>query len=362
MSIIFVVGARPNFVKMAPIYKCLNSKGKYDIKIIHTGQHYDVNMSSVFLEQFEIPEDIIYFLGVKGSPNTQIAEILIKMEQLNLKTDLMIVFGDVRSSLAASIFANQFGIKLAHIESGNRSFDKTMPEEINRIIIDQLSDYLFISEPNGEQNLLSEKIVTIEQKNINYFYVGNVIIDTLYSFINIAKNKNVCNNFDLTKNAYILLTLHRPSNVDTSLNDILSKLNELGKKYKILFPLHPRKLEQIKMVATNLILCEPQDYISFLSLMHDSALVITDSGGIQEETTVLGVPCITLRQNTERPITCTHGTNYLLTNINELFDKTEELYGKEKKNVSIDLWDGTASQRIVNIIDGMSIFNKRNIG
>jgi UDP-N-acetylglucosamine 2-epimerase (non-hydrolysing) len=341
-KIITVVGARPNFIKIAPIHKAFKKyPDKVAHKICHTGQHFDENMSKIFFEDLELPKPDFY-LGVgSGSHAVQTARIMIEFEKVleNEKPDLIIVPGDVNSTMACSIVASKIGIKIGHVEAGLRSFDREMPEEINRIVTDVLSDFLFVTEKSGLKNLKNEGI-----DSSKIYFVGNTMIDSL----------------NLESYGYILVTFHRPSNVDekVSLSNLLLLLNTLAEKRFVVFPIHPRtriNIEKFKLnhtIHSNILLLDPVGYIDFLCLAKNAELVITDSGGIQEETTYLEVQCITVRKNTERPVTVEIGTNHL---VGTDFKKVEEtamsvLDGNIKKGIIPELWDGKAAERIVNII------------
>ena len=362
MKIISVVGARPNFMKVAPIFKALDVKRKtQDVKIehliCHTGQHYDEKMSKVFFDELELPKPDFY-LGIGGGSHAeQTGKVMIEFEKVLMKEnpDLVIVVGDVNSTIACSLAAVKLGIKVAHVEAGLRNFDRTMPEEINRILTDSISDYLFVSEPDGLKNLSKEGV---SQEKV--FYVGNTMIDNLVHFTPIIDKSSVLDEFGLTVNEYILVTFHRPSNVDKeeNLKSVVELLNRLSVYKKVIFPIHPRTKKQLEETRLsqelnkNVIITNPLGYIDFISLVKNSALVITDSGGIQEETTFLGVPCITTRKTTERPITVEIGTNVL---VGEDFNKACEIAidimnGKIKNGRIPELWDGKAAERIVEIL------------
>jgi len=367
MKIISVVGARPNFMKIAPLHfefqKFSNSNVNH--LICHTGQHYDEQMSKVFFDEFELPVPDFY-LGVgSGSHAEQTAKIMIEFEKvlLNEKPDLVIVVGDVNSTIACSLTAVKLGVKVVHIEAGLRSFDRTMPEEINRILTDAISDFLFVTEKSGIQNLLKEGI---DKDKI--FFVGNVMIDSLVKFMPIIQTSNILYNLQLDRSDYCVVTLHRPSNVDNviSLKRLVDLINEVSKIKKVIFPIHPRtknNLERFNLFYSlnhNTIISEPLGYNDFVSLIKDSALVLTDSGGIQEETTYLGVPCITLRNTTERPVTIEVGTNYLVgDNLDLAYELAEKvLKGDYKKGQVPELWDGKASERIVKtLMEKLTIYN-----
>lgn len=344
-KIVFIVGTRPNFVKLYPIYKKLKC---YDTVVVHTGQHNDFNMSDIFLDQFEIDNILNMNIGY-SSPNEQLANILIGCQQIlsKIKPDIVIVFGDVTSTLGGALAANKLNIPVAHIESGNRSFDKSMPEEINRILVDNLSTYLFVSEPNGYKNLVNEGI------NNNVYYVGNPMIDTLFEFASKFIDTDFYASLQLEKYSYLVLTVHRVSNTD-NIDNIHNLLKELDNcNYKIVFPVHPRVKENFTGYK-NLIITEPLGYLHFMNLMYYSGIVLTDSGGIQEETTALGVPCITLRPNTERPITCTNGTNRLINidNITRIKDHINNNFATRSR-CKISCWDGHSAERIFNIMKGI---------
>lgn len=345
-TIAMVVGARPNFMKMAPIYHILRATYKYYIIIIHTGQHYDYEMSDIFLQQLNIPSNIIINLGCTGTQNSQIATIMLRLEEefMYQRPDLVLVFGDVTSTLAGALTSNKMGIKVGHIEAGNRSYDRTMPEEINRKLVDSIADYLFISEPNGVNNLIREGIM-------DGFYVGNPMIDSLLNIKETALMNNTYKQLGLTIGQYIVVTVHRPINVDNDirLRKIMDDLLMLSTIYKVIFPIHPRTKHNLKDIPTgDIMIIKPLGYIEFINLVMHSGLVITDAGGLSEETTILGIPCLTLRDTTERPITITHGTNILIKEID--INIVKENIGRYKHNISIPGWDGKAAERIAEII------------
>lgn len=356
-------------MKMAPIHKELSKyKNKVIHKIIHTGQHYDRKMSAVFFKELELPKPDIY-LGVGSKSHAeQTALIMVKLEKVieKEKPDLVLVYGDVNSTVAAGLVcAKIYGkngkhIPLAHVESGLRSFDRTMPEEINRILTDNIAEYLFITEKSGYENLINRGF---ERKKI--YFVGNTMIDSLDFYLHKSKKSKVLKNLALSKKSYALVTLHRPSNVDDETNvkkiyRILSNIYKINKNTDIVFPMHPRTVKMILKynmkkkfeMIKNLIITEPLGYLDFLELIRNAKYILTDSGGIQEETTYLKVPCITLRENTERPITITEGTN-VLCGLNE--DKIKSAIkkietGHGKKGAIPKFWDGKASNRIVRIL------------
>lgn len=370
MKIISVVGARPNFMKMAPIHKefekqsAVGGQQAVEHLICHTGQHYDEKMSKVFFNDLELPKPDFYLGAGSGSHAEQTAKIMIEFEKvlLQVKPDIVMVYGDVNSTVACSLVAAKMGVKIAHVESGLRSFDRTMPEEINRIVTDHLSDYLFVTEKSGVENLKHEGIP--EEK---IFFVGNTMIDSLIHYLPKAEKSEILKTYNLLVPAkseltdeagqptnYILVTLHRPSNVDNEENvkEIINLLNKLAEKRKIIFPMHPRTkavIEKLNLILNiNIVLTDPIGYIDFLALMKNAELVITDSGGIQEETTFLGVQCITVRDNTERPITVEIGTNQLIgTDLEKVGIVASDILERTIKKGNIpDLWDGNTAQRI----------------
>ena len=355
-KIISVVGARPNFIKIAPLYREFQKhKDQIQHLICHTGQHFDKKMSDIFFEELKLPAPDFY-LGVGGGSHTeQTAKIMLSFEKVVIeeKPDLIIVVGDVNSTLACSLVAKKLFVPIAHVESGLRSFDREMPEEINRIVTDVIADYLFVSEKSGLVNLQNEGIA--KEK---VFFVGNIMIDSLVNFLSQINNSKILNELKIGKNDYILVTFHRPRNVDSRkyLEKLVNFLNNIAKKKKVVFPIHPRTKKNMEKFGfnfnDNVILIEPVGYIEFLTLLRNAFLVITDSGGIQEETTYLGVQCITVRDNTERPSTVEIGTNQLIgTDLDKVETVANEiLSGKVKKGNIPELWDGKTAGRIVDII------------
>jgi UDP-N-acetylglucosamine 2-epimerase (non-hydrolysing) len=353
-KIYILIGTRPNFIKVTRFKELGETKGM-EIKIIHTGQHFDANMADVFFTQFGLQPD--YFLNVGGqTPNTQIANIILKLEELFKEKgnpDLFIVPGDVNSTMAGAVAANKLGVKLAHLESGLRSYDKKMPEEHNRIITDNLSDICFVTEPSGIKNLEEENIAAKIE------YVGNTMIDTLVYFEPQIEASDVLERYRVKKGDYYLLTFHRPSNVDSKdellvLIDIIKAVAKFG---KMVLPLHPRtrnKLNDFGLLLElenmeELILTEPIGYFEFQKLIKYAKVVLTDSGGIQEETTYRQVPCLTLRENTERPVTITEGSNTLVEiNAEAVFQQLTLIKDGNYKSGSVPyLWDGNATERIL---------------
>ncbi len=357
--IFLVAGARPNFMKIAPIYNEMKKSKKLKPVIVHTGQHYDKNMSLIFFRELGLPKPHIY-LGVgSGSHAVQTAKIMVEFEKVCLegKPDMVLVVGDVNSTLACSVVASKLLIPIAHIEAGLRSFDRAMPEEINRIVTDSLSDYLFTTCRDANKNLEREGV-----KPNKIFFTGNVMIDSLKKFIVKAEKRKTFRRLSLKDGEYALLTLHRPSNVDdkATLEKILKTIAKISKKTKIIFPAHPRTKKQVEkyklkkyLRGGNIEVIEPVGYLDALNLMKHSKFVLTDSGGMQEETTVLGVPCITMRENTERPITVTQGTSTLVGNNPVKITRVvnQILNGKYNKGKIPELWDGKSARRIVKIIE-----------
>jgi UDP-N-acetylglucosamine 2-epimerase (non-hydrolysing) len=357
LKAVLVAGARPNFMKIAPIFHEMKKQREYfDIVVLHTGQHYDYNMSGLFFKDLSLPKPDI-FLGVgPGTQAVQTAKIVVKFEKVCVKEkpDLIIVVGDVNSTLACSLVAAKLCIPIAHVEAGLRSFDRAMPEEINRVIVDHISDFLFTTCEDANDNLKREGI---SRKNI--FFVGNVMIDTLKNLKVKSKKSSILNKIGLQKNNYAVLTLHRPSNVDDreKLQRIFSAFQSLSRHIPIIFPVHPRTLKQIKNFGIsfnnkNIKLIEPLGYLDFMKLYMDSKLVLTDSGGIQEETTYSGIPCLTLRENTERPITVKEGTNILVgSDKNKIIKESLRILNEKcKAKRAPRLWDGKSAERIVKIL------------
>jgi len=361
MKIISVVGARPNFMKISPF--CLElSKHTKQVKhlLVHTGQHYDKKMSDDFFKALNIQEPDINLEVGSGSHAQQTAQIMQRFEPICLKykPDLVVVVGDVNSTLACTLVASKLGIKVAHIEAGLRSFDRAMPEEINRLVTDALADLLFTPSEDGDKNLLREGIAPEKIHR-----VGNIMIDTLVINLDQALACRTFEMWSLQEKQFVYITLHRPSNVDQkdSLIPILKQLQKLSKLIPVVFPLHPRTCQRIidfgwedvlnsSSDYSTLYFTEPLSYHDSICLSASSKFVITDSGGIQEETTYLGIPCLTLRPNTERPVTISQGTNKL-TNLQSLWSHIEELLnGKHGKRSVPPLWDGSTAERIVNIL------------
>lgn len=361
MKITIIAGARPNFIKIGPIIKAIEKKQKEGHKIsyrlIHTGQHYDKNLSDTFFEELNIPKPNANLEVKSGSQAEQTAAILIAFEKEVMANpcDLVLVVGDVNSTMACAIVAKKQNIKVAHVEAGIRSGDMTMPEEINRIVTDSITDYFFTTSTSASENLLKNGV---EKSNVHF--VGNVMIDTLYQNLNRIIEPIFWKELQLETGGYIVLTLHRPSNVDEeqSLIQLLQGIDKMTADKKIIFPIHPRTkaiLGERNLDVKNIFFVEPQGYLNFMFLVKNSFAVITDSGGISEETTVLGIPCFTMRNNTERPETQTIGTNTLvgtsIENLEKHYTTFLDAQDMAKKVPGIpELWDGKASERIVAIL------------
>jgi UDP-N-acetylglucosamine 2-epimerase (non-hydrolysing) len=373
MKLLIVVGARPNFMKVAPILKAVRqfntSKEEWAEPIIpilvHTGQHYDAQMSDAFFADLQMPQPDVFLGAGSGSHAAQTAEIMKRFEPVLIEhaPDALLVVGDVNSTLACAIVAAKLPVEtrplIAHVEAGLRSFDRSMPEEINRILTDQISDLLFVTESSGLKNLFAEGI-----SDDRVHFVGNTMIDSLREYESKADLSSVLETFGLTPSAYALLTLHRAANVDDrdSFVEILEGLQELARSRRIIFPAHPRTHKQIHLHgletyfnyppdATGLLMLPPQGYLDFLCLMKHALLVVTDSGGIQEETTALGVPCVTVRENTERPVTVDVGTNVLAGTKRKSIQHAiqQQLAFRGARQVP-EKWDGMAAVRIVQIL------------
>lgn len=358
MKITIIAGARPNFIKIAPIIKAIEkrqSEGKsISFRLVHTGQHYDKNLSDTFFEELNIPHPNVNLEVKSGSQAEQTGAIMIAFEKELLQNpcDLVLVVGDVNSTMACAIVAKKQNIKVVHVEAGIRSGDMTMPEEINRIVTDSITDYFFTTSASASENLLKYGVAAS-----NIHFVGNVMIDTLYQNLERILAPNFWNEFDLETRNYIILTLHRPSNVDEeqSLVHLLQGIDKMVENKKVVFPIHPRTkaiLGETNLNLKNILFVEPQGYLNFMYLIKNSFAVITDSGGISEETTVLGIPCFTMRNNTERPETQTIGTNTLVgTSIENLEKLFEEFLQNGLRKAGIpELWDGKTSDRIIEIL------------
>jgi UDP-N-acetylglucosamine 2-epimerase (non-hydrolysing) len=358
-----VAGARPNFMKIAPIVRALRGHSGLTFRIIHTGQHYDREMNDVFFEELGIPAPDVFMGAGGGSHSQQTSRIMIAFEELCLRErpHIVAVVGDVNSTLACSIVAKKLNIPVAHVEAGLRSGDMTMPEEINRLVTDSISDFFFVTEPSGIAHLRREG-----KEDAAIHYVGHVMVDNLlyqveklaHADTSVYETSLFKTTHLMNKRGYGVVTLHRPSNVDNpeTLSGITSALNDIAIELPLIFPVHPRtraNLDKFDIhLGPNVILVGPQAYMPFLNLWKDATVVLTDSGGLQEETTALGVPCITIRDNTERPVTVEEGTNVLAGTdpIRIIAEVRKVLRGEGKKGRRPHLWDGKAAQRIVQIL------------
>lgn len=358
MKITIVAGARPNFIKIAPIIKAIekshNDGKNISYRLVHTGQHYDKNLSDTFFEELNIPQPHSNLEVKSGSQSVQTAAIMVAFEKelLDNPCDIVLVVGDVNSTMACAIVAKKLNVKVAHVEAGIRSGDLTMPEEINRIVTDSITDYFFTTSTTASENLLK---YGADKDNVHF--VGNVMIDTLLGNLPRIVKPEFWDKYELAPENYIILTLHRPSNVDeaASLVKLLHGIDALANGKKVIFPVHPRTkaiLENTNPDFKNIIYAEPQGYLPFMYLIKNSFAVITDSGGISEETTVLGIPCFTMRTTTERPETQTIGTNTLvgisIENLEREFSRFLQ-NGKRAGGIP-ELWDGKASERIIAIL------------
>jgi UDP-N-acetylglucosamine 2-epimerase (non-hydrolysing) len=366
MKVINVVGARPNFMKMAPIIEAMNRyPDRLEHMLVHTGQHYDERMSESFFVDLAMPKPDMDLEVGSGSHAEQTARIMVAFEKVCIREepDLVVVVGDVNSTMACTITAKKLGIRVAHVEAGLRSRDMSMPEEINRLCTDVLCDYLFTTDHFANENLRAEGIPSEK-----IFFVGNVMIDTLLKHKEMARGLALAEQWGLAGRRYATLTLHRPSNVDdaATLGGIFEALAEVAKEIPIVFPIHPRTRKMVEQFGLGrycsttpkpegLWITEPLGYLELLHLNMHATMVVTDSGGLQEETTVLGVPCITLRHNTERPITCEVGTNFIVGNSREaiLGQALKVLSGEVPRGRVPPKWDGRAADRIVDILAGI---------
>tara|TARA_B100000795_G_scaffold253136_1_gene223150 strand:- start:1659 stop:2753 length:1095 start_codon:yes stop_codon:yes gene_type:complete len=357
-KVLVVVGTRPNLIKITKFKECFDKHPDLDLKILHAGQHYDYQMSEIFFEQLGIPKPDCIFKLESPTAVGKIAEMMVKFEEfvMELQPDLVLVPGDVNSSMACGVAASRLGFKVGHIESGLRSFDRTMPEEINRLIIDELSDLFFVTEPSGVKNLGNEK-----KDKGNVHFVGNTMIDSLVQFQPVFEKSDILEKLNVSKKEYFVFTFHRPGNVDDieKLKELVSVIKGISAQNKVVFPVHPRTRKNLAdnglldaLQNENIVITEPVGYIDFMKLIGNSIGVITDSGGIQEETTFMQVPCLTIRPNTERPITHEIGTNTLLpldqTQILEYVEQISD--GTYKKGEIPENWDGNATDRIVEVI------------
>ncbi len=366
MKILNVVGARPNFIKIAPLIRAMKRFNDVEPYLVHTGQHYDVSMAGKFFDDLGIPKPNVSLEVGSGSHAVQTAEVMKRIEPVleQERPDAVLVVGDVNSTMAAAITASKLHIPVAHVEAGLRSFDRTMPEEINRLVTDAVSDYLFVSEESGMKNLAAEGV---DSKKV--FFVGNVMIDSLEASRKLWAESGIQRQLAVMGKRYGVLTLHRPSNVDSldTLRGLLGAIAQIASDMPIVFPVHPRTKKRLQesvelqsllqmgkpTVGEKGVHCiDPLGYIDFMALVSGAGLILTDSGGIQEETTALGIPCLTLRENTERPVTITHGTNRLVgcSPKRVLEAATVVLSGSAPKPVGPPLWDGKTAERIVDIL------------
>jgi UDP-N-acetylglucosamine 2-epimerase (non-hydrolysing) len=353
MKVLLIVGARPNFMKAAPICAEMRRRAdEFDVKVVHTGQHYDAAMSDSFFKDLGLPEPDFH-LGVGSASHAeQTAKIMLAFEPIVLddKPDWVVVVGDVNSTVACALVASKLGVQVAHVEAGLRSFDRSMPEEINRIVTDSISDLLFTTEGSANDNLRREGIPDEKVR-----FVGNVMIDSLVKHLENVGQSNVLSDLGLSSGDYAVLTLHRPSNVDSreTLEPLIDALIEIAERIPIIFPVHPRTRAKIGEFGLNgdspgLRLIDPLGYLDFLALYSKAKFVMTDSGGLQEETTYLGIPCLTIRENTERPVTIEIGTNQLVIDHSALRKAALESITStiSASNKIPPLWDGKAAVRI----------------
>jgi len=352
--IVYVVGARPNFVKMAPVIAAVRTRLP-EVKhvLVHTGQHYDSEMSDLFLAQLDMPVPD-YSLGIGSATHAvQTARVMERIEPIlqSERPSLVIVCGDVNSTLAAALAAVKLHLPIAHVESGLRSFDRTMPEEINRVLTDQIADYLFVHSEEAIENLRNEGV-----PDSRIFFVGNTMIDSLVRMESMFRARKMAEELGLEPHAYLLVTLHRPTLVDDErlFGEVMARLSELAKEMPVVFPLHPRTRRGMREMALHprVLLLDPLGYLEFLSLQAEACAVLTDSGGVQEETTFLGIPCFTLRDSTERPVTVERGTNTLLgldtSRIGDIVDMLRA--GRPMELTHPPLWDGRAAERIADVV------------
>ena len=364
-NVVFVVGARPNYMKVASLWKAASARNQWDLCLVNTGQHYDPELSRLFIEQLEISPPRYNLEVGSGSHADQTGRVMIEFEKVLAVEipDLVVVVGDVNSTLACALVAVKLGIPVAHVEAGLRSFDRTMPEEINRLLTDAISDYLFATEPDAVENLRREGVPPDK-----VFLVGNVLIDTLNQSLSSAAKSPICTELGLRQGSgalirYALLTLHRPSNVDSrkKLEHWVGVMKRIAELIPLVFPMHPRTrsrlaeaglLDALESLRPRVILTAPVGYLDFLALMQSAHFVLTDSGGIQEETTALRIPCLTLRENTERWITVTQGSNEIVgTDPAAIIQSIEKLLrGDSRRGCIPELWDGAAAQRVISIL------------
>jgi UDP-N-acetylglucosamine 2-epimerase (non-hydrolysing) len=355
--VLVVAGARPNFMKVAPVLAALRAEPAVRTTLVHTGQHYDREMSRLFFEELMLPAPDVELDVGSGTQAVQTAAVLTRFEPVLLerRPEIVVVVGDVNSTLACSLAAVKVGVPVAHVEAGLRSFDRSMPEEINRVLTDAVSELLFVTEQSGVENLRREGA---DPSRVHL--VGNTMIDTLRRHAGSARASTILKDLALERGRYAVLTLHRPGNVDDpeTLSRILAPIRELGERIPVVFPVHPRTRAVLARTPSlsgdprRLRCLPPMGYLDFLRLMMDARLVLTDSGGIQEETTILGVPCVTLRENTERPVTLSHGTNRLAGTASEGIRSAiaEALSAGRRADFAPPLWDGNAGLRIGDVL------------
>jgi UDP-N-acetylglucosamine 2-epimerase (non-hydrolysing) len=357
-KILIVVGTRPNFIKVTRFKRLSVNYPSLEIKFVHTGQHFDEKMSKVFFDQFDLKPDFMLNIG-QATPNSQMAGVMLGLEKVcaEYQPDLLMVVGDVNSTFAAALTGNKLGIKVAHLESGLRSFDRNMPEEINRLLTDEITDYYFVTEQSGMDNLKKEG-----RSSETVFFVGNTMIDSLVEFDSQVNSSKVLAEYGLEPKKFVLMTMHRPSNVDDKLGlEVLIKMiKSITSRLKLVFPIHPRTISKLKQYGLwqeiehleGLVFSEPLDYFSFQKLTAESSFVVTDSGGIQEETTFRQIPCLTLRNNTERPSTVDVGSNVLVpyqpAELERYMD--DIMNGRFKKGGIPPLWDGKSTERILDVL------------
>jgi UDP-N-acetylglucosamine 2-epimerase (non-hydrolysing) len=353
VKIIHIVGARPNFMKIAPVVREMRRRGGFEQCLVHTGQHYDANMSDAFFRDLELPDPYVH-LGVgAGSHAEQTARVMTALEPVlvNERPDWVVVVGDVNSTLAAAVVCAKLPVKVAHVEAGLRSFDRTMPEEINRILTDQVADLLFTTEESANRNLANEGVSADK-----IHFVGNVMIDSLVTALAASQRSAILEQLRIEPRHFVLVTMHRPSNVDDPqvLAEVLHGLTRIADDRVVIFPVHPRTRARIEVAgarARGIRLLDPLGYLDFLRLSATAALVLTDSGGVQEETTFLGVPCLTMRATTERPVTVECGTNRLIPSTSEAIVAALDQCLSSARGVvqRPPLWDGKAAERIVDV-------------
>ncbi len=358
IKIMHIVGARPNFPKVAPIFAAMQAMGGFEQRLVHTGQHYDYQMSQVFFEDLHLPTPDAFLEVGSGTHAEQTARVLLAFEPAlrQYQPDWVSVVGDVNSTLACALVCAKLGVPVAHVEAGLRSWDRRMPEEINRLLTDQIADLLFTPSRDGDANLLGEGVAAEK-----IHFVGNVMIDSLARSLPAARRRPIVQQMGLPPGGYILVTLHRPSNVDdpAQLTELMAALSALALDTPVLFPIHPRTRQRLQawgIEAPQVRFSEPLGYLDFIALQAQAGLVLTDSGGLQEETTYLGVPCLTVRPNTERPVTITQGTNRLMAGSQAGWQRADLVsavrsmtMGAQPNAPRPERWDGRAAERIAQV-------------